>query len=212
MLTRAPATVAIAAVTALVGVLLLLGDMVGYAAVYAGFIPARLGDTLPLLAQVDLMPVWLTPFSTTLVHASFLHLGFNLMMLGYTGVATEGAIGARGLVALYLVAAVGAVAAHWAFEPTSAVPMIGASGAASGVIGAYSVLYSRRDRARAIGPLSAGAVQMIWLVVAWSAINLLIGFITAGTSMPIAGAAHVGGFIMGVVLARPLVRWHWQNA
>ncbi|HTG38182.1 rhomboid family intramembrane serine protease [Sphingomonas sp.] len=212
MLSRAPATVVIAAVTALVGVLLLLGDMVGYAAVYAGFIPARLGNTLPLLADADLMPVWLTPFTAALVHASFLHLGFNLVMLGYTGAAAERAIGARGIVVLYLLSAIGAALGQYLFEPVSAVPMIGASGAASGIIGAYSMLYSRGGRARPIGPLSRDAVQMLWLIVAWSAINLLVGFVTAGTSMPIAGAAHVGGFIVGVVLARPLVRWHWRSA
>lgn len=208
---RAPATTAIAVVTAIVGALLLLGRMVNYAAVYGGFIPARLGDGLPMLDHADLLPVWLTPFTATLIHANFLHLGFNLVMLGYTGMATERALGARGIVVLYLVGAVAAVAAHWLIDPQSAVPMIGASGAISGIVGAYSLLYSR-NRARGVGPLSAQAVHVLWLVGAWAAINLLIGFVSAGSDMPVAGAAHVGGFIAGIALARPLLRWHWQHA
>ncbi|PCD02986.1 rhomboid family intramembrane serine protease [Sphingomonas spermidinifaciens] len=211
MLTRASATAAIAIVTAIAGAVLILSDMVGYAAVYAGFIPARIGDALPLLDQSDLLPVWLTPFSATLVHASLFHLGFNLLMLGYTGMAAERALGTKGIVVLYLVGAIGAVAAQWLIDPASAVPMIGASGAISAIVGAYSLLYSR-NRTRAIGPVSARAVQIIWLVAAWTAINLLVTFISAGTDMPVAGAAHVGGFIVGVALARPLIRWQWRHA
>jgi membrane associated rhomboid family serine protease len=211
MRNRAPATIAIAAATAIVSILLLLGDQVGFAAIYAGFIPARFGDTLGMLDQSGLLPAWVTPFSATFVHASFLHLGFNIVMLGYTGTATERAVGAGGIVMLYLVSAVTAVAAHWLLDPASAVPMIGASGAISGIVGAYSVLFSR-SRARAIGPVPARVVQALWLVAAWAAINLAVGFISAGSSMPVAGAAHVGGFIAGVLLARPLVRWHWRGA
>lgn len=211
MLKRAPATVAIAIVTAIVSAVLIQSDMVGYAAVYAGFFPARVGDALPLLDQSDLLPVWLTPFSATLVHASFFHLGFNLLMFGYTGVSAERALGAKGIALLYLVGAVAAAAAQWAIDPQSAVPMIGASGAISAVVGAYSVLYSR-NRTRAIGPFSAQVVQAAWLIAAWSAINLLVAYISAGTDMPVAGAAHVGGFLVGVLLARPMMRWHWRRA
>lgn len=211
MLTRAPATAAIAIVTAIAGAVLILSDLIGYAAVYAGFIPARIGDAIPLLDQSDLLPVWLTPFSATLVHASFFHLGFNLLMLGYTGLSAERALGVKGIVSLYLVGAVGAAAAQWAIDPVSAVPMIGASGAISAIVGAYSILYGR-NRTRAIGPFSAQVVQTIWLIAAWSAVNLLVTYVSAGTDMPVAGAAHVGGFVVGVLLARPLMRWHWRRA
>ncbi|WP_294263072.1 rhomboid family intramembrane serine protease [uncultured Sphingomonas sp.] len=211
MLTRAPATAAIAIVTGIAGAVLILSDLVGYAAIYAGFIPARIGDAFPLLDQSDLLPVWLTPFSATLVHASFFHLGFNLLMLGYTGMSAERALGAKGIAALYLVGAIGAAAAQWAIDPVSASPMIGASGAISAIVGAYSVLYSR-NRTRAVGPFSAQLVQGAWLIAAWTAINLLVTYVSAGTDMPVAGAAHIGGFVVGVILARPLMRWHWRRA
>lgn len=211
MLKQAPATAAIAIMTAIASAVLLVSDMVGYAAVYAGFFPARIGNSLPLFDQSDLLPVWLTPFSATLVHASFLHLGFNLLMLGYTGISAERALGAKGIAVLYVVGAVAAAAAQWAIDPQSAVPMIGASGAISAIVGAYSVFYSR-NRTRAIGPLSAQLVQGAWLIAGWTVINLLVAYVSAGTDMPVAGAAHVGGFVAGVLLARPLMRWHWRRA
>lgn len=208
---RAPATATIAIVTVIVSALLILSGYVGYAAIYAGFIPARLSGELPMLDQSGLLPVVVTPFSATFVHANFLHLLFNLMMLGYTGAATERVLGARGIWVLYLTGAVAAVLAHYLYDPASAVPMIGASGAVSAIVGAYSLLYSR-NRTSAFGPISAQTVQALWLVAAWAAINLLIGAVTAETGMPIAGAAHVGGFIAGILLARPLKRWYWEAA
>lgn len=211
MLARAPATLGIAIVTTLASVAIFLSGWGMYAAIAGGFIPARLGEGLPFLDEAGLVPVWLTPFSATLIHGNLIHLIFNLAMLIFTGSATERAIGARGVLALYFVGAVAAVMAHWLFEPASAVPMIGASGAVSALMGAYSLLYGRM-RARAIGPLSARAVQVLWLLAAWTAINMLIGLMSAGTDMPIAAAAHIGGFVAGLALARPLVRWHWRRA
>jgi membrane associated rhomboid family serine protease len=115
------------------------------------------------------------------------------------------------VVLLYLVGAITAVLAHWLIDPMSAIPLIGASGAVSALVGAYSLLYGRM-RAKAIGPLSPRAVQVLWLLAAWTGINLLVGLMSAGSSMPIAAAAHVGGFVAGLALARPLVRWHWRRA
>ncbi|TKD50790.1 rhomboid family intramembrane serine protease [Sphingomonas baiyangensis] len=207
---RSPATVAIAAATVLASIAIFVFGSVDYWAVYAGFIPARFGGTLAYLDDGLLLPAALTPFTATLIHGNLLHLAFNLVMLIFAGVATERALGAAGVVTLYLVGAVASVAAHWLLMPSSAVPMIGASGAVSALIGAYSLLYGQ-NRARPIGPFSARTVQVAWLIAGWTVINALLGFMTAGTGMPIAGAAHVGGFIAGVALARPLLRWHWQE-
>jgi membrane associated rhomboid family serine protease len=211
MFARAPATLGIAIVTALASVIVFLSDWGMYAAIAGGFIPARFGGQLPFLDDAGLVPAWMTPFTATLIHANAIHLGFNLVMLVFTGAATERAIGSRGVVLLYLVGAITAVLAHWLIDPMSAIPLIGASGAVSALVGAYSLLYGRM-RAKAIGPLSPRAVQVLWLLAAWTGINLLVGLMSAGSSMPIAAAAHVGGFVAGLALARPLVRWHWRRA
>ncbi|WP_448502102.1 rhomboid family intramembrane serine protease [Sphingomonas sp.] len=211
MFARAPATLGIAIVTALASIILFVSGWGMYAAIAGGFIPARFGGELPFLDETGLMPAWATPFTATLIHANVIHLGFNLVMLLFTGAATERAIGSRGVVLLYLVGAIAAVLAHWLIDPMSAIPLIGASGAVSALVGAYSLLYGRM-RAKAMGPLSPRAVQVLWLLAAWTGINLLVGVMSAGSSMPIAAAAHIGGFVAGLALARPLVRWHWQRA
>lgn len=195
----------------LVSALLLLSGAVQYASIYAGFIPARFTSGLPFLDQSELLPALLTPFGATLIHANLVHLGFNMVMLLFTGMAAERALGVRGIVLLYVVGAVAAVAAHGLLDPLSGVPMIGASGAVSAIVGAYSLLYGR-NRARAIGPFSAETVQVLWLVVAWTAINMLVGWMTSGTGTPVAAAAHIGGFVAGVALTKPLLRWQWRDA
>jgi membrane associated rhomboid family serine protease len=89
--------------------------------------------------------------------------------------------------------------------------MIGASGAASAVVGAYSLLFGR-SRATAIGPIPAQAVHVVWLAVAWTVINLLIGYAFLTADVRVAAAAHIGGFLAGLALARPLLMWKWRRA
>ena len=85
------------------------------------------------------MPAWLTPLTATLIHGGIAHLALNLVMLVYCGLFAERALGAAGVVILYIVGAYAAALGHWAFEPGSSMPMIGASGAISAVVGAYAV-------------------------------------------------------------------------
>ncbi len=87
--------------------------------------------------------------------------------------------------------------------------MVGASGAISALIGAYAQLFGR-GKAKAIGPVSAHVVHALWLGASWTVLNLVIAWTSAGSGMPIAGAAHVGGFLVGMLLLRPLLRWRWS--
>lgn len=207
---RAPATVTIAVVTAVVSLLITLLGLDQHAALYAGFMPAR--ASLGFAGDVPgLVPNILTPLSSALVHGGFLHLAFNLVMLVYTGVAAERAIGARGIVVLYLVGAYAACAAQWAAAPESTVPMIGASGAISAIVGAYALLYGNA-RTRDIGPMPAWLLHVAWLLAAWTVLNLAVGLLSAQAGMPIAAAAHIGGFIAGLALCRPLLLWRWRGA
>jgi membrane associated rhomboid family serine protease len=180
------------------------------AAILGGFVPARLSGDLDFTG-VAAVPAFLTPLSCTLLHAGFFHLTMNMLMLLVTAQPTEKAIGPLGLVILYVVGAYTAAAAQWATDPQSVMPMIGASGAASAVVGAYSLLFGQ-PKAKAIGPLSAQAVHVIWLALAWTAINLLSAYAFQQADIAIAGAAHIGGFLAGLALARPLLRLHWRNA
>jgi membrane associated rhomboid family serine protease len=204
----APATYGLAAVTLVVSVTLLLFGWLPEAALGGGFIPARVGAD-GVTAPVPLLPVLLTPVSTTLVHGGWLHLGFNLLMLVYAGRQAEQALGTAGLLVLYGVGAYASVAGQWLAAPDSTVPMIGASGAISAVVGAYALLFGER-RARAVGPVPAGVVHVAWLAAGWIFIQLLIG--ATDGDQPVAIAAHIAGFLAGLALARPLLLWRWRGA
>nr|WP_315383885.1 rhomboid family intramembrane serine protease [uncultured Sphingomonas sp.] len=175
----------------------------------AGFIPARLSGGL--LLSGPLVPVWLTPLSSALIHGGLAHLGMNMLMLGFTGREAERAIGAKGIVALYLIGAYVACGAQWLAGPMSTAPMIGASGASSAVVGAYSLLYGRQ-RAKAIGPIPAQVVHIAWLAAAWVGVNLLMGFAFLQGGVTVAIWAHIGGFLIGLALARPMLLWRWRHA
>jgi membrane associated rhomboid family serine protease len=119
-------------------------------------------------------------------------------------------------VLLYLVGAYAAAAAEFAIDPHSPVVMIGASGAGSAVIGAYALLYSRRQL-KGWGPISGQWLQVLWLAVAWIGIQALLDYSAFGMpGMPAGGAiatpAHVGGFLAGLVLARPLLLFRYRGA
>jgi len=226
MTSDARATVTIAVATALVSALLILTGMLSQAAIGAGFIPLRVEaawtravtEVAVRFVPADgispdtafVVPVWLTPLTATMIHGGWAHLALNLLMFVFCGRETERALGVVGIAILYLVGAYAAAAMQWAFSPASAMPMIGASGAISAVVGAYAVLFGRR-RAQRMGPVPAHIVHIAWLAAAWIGIQLLIGFAGMG-GVTVAIGAHIGGFVAGLVLARPLLGWRFRRA
>ena len=202
----ARATLAISAVTAAAWLLaagLRLDKSVPY---WAGFIPARFGD-----APSAGLPAILTPLTATLVHGGFLHLLFNLLILLFCGRSVENILGARGLVILYLVGAFASAAAQYAVGPADTTPVIGASGAISAVLGAYALLFGR-NRVKVANPTLALWLHAAWLAAAWVALQLLVGFTFQTDGVRIAIAAHVGGFLAGLLLAKPLLMLRWRGA
>jgi len=193
-------------------------DMLAYA---AGFIPARVAE--PGLLDhagfaVPAVPVFLTPLTATLLHGNWLHLGFNLLILLFCGRQVEWVTGGRLLLLLYGIGAYAAAAGQWLLGPDLIVPMVGASGAISAVIGAYALLFSSR-KVRSWGPFSAGVVRMAWLGAGWVFLQFLIGVATGlgdnalGTgNSGVAIGAHIGGFIAGMLMTRPLLRMRFDKA
>ncbi|VVT07495.1 Membrane associated serine protease, rhomboid family [Sphingomonas sp. EC-HK361] len=204
------ATIVIAVVTAAVSLAILATDNLSGMAIAGGFIPLRFDGGVAPADHYFAVPAWLTPLTATLIHGGIAHLALNLVIFVYCGLIAERAIGAGGILVLYLVGAYAAGLGHWAFEPASPMPMIGASGAISAVVGAYALLFGRQ-RTRAIGPLSAGFVHVAWLAIAWIGIQLLIG-VAGIAGGAIAIGAHIGGFLAGLALARPLLLWRYRSA
>jgi membrane associated rhomboid family serine protease len=197
----------IAIATAMVFFLLWIAGWLDVASLKAGFIPARVSG----LVQVPgALPVWLTPLTATLVHAGLLHIAFNLLMFIFVGRFVESVIGGGPSLILYIVGAYAAALLHWSIAPMETVPMVGASGAISATFGAYAVFFGR-DRTRGIGPLSGYAVRIIWLASAWIFVQALIGMAALG-GVQVAIFAHIGGFVAGLALARPLLLWRYRKA
>jgi len=202
---RMTATIAVVTIISFV-LLTALGEL-GPAAAVGGFIPARLSG----LHVIGALPVWVTPLSATLLHGGAIHIGFNLLMLFYCGREDEVALGRPGIVVLYVVGAYAAAAGQYAVGPHSEIPMIGASGAISALVGAYAILYGQRRPSR-FKPEVARWIHIAWLAVAWIVVQLMLSLVSRTEGMAIAAAAHIGGFIAGLVLARPLLRWRYRKA
>jgi membrane associated rhomboid family serine protease len=207
-------TLAVAAVTAAAWLIVAVLGQLEWAADWAGFIPLRamLGE------DGSRAPFWLTPLTATLVHAGLIHLVFNLVMLIFCGRHVEWVLGPGGLAVLYLVGAYAAAGGQYLVDPGSAAPMIGASGAISAVLGAYAMLFGR-NKVKVASPRLALALNVLWLLAAWVGLNLIIGIIArgglipgTGTAMTIAVAAHIGGFVPGLLLAIPLLKFRYRKA
>jgi membrane associated rhomboid family serine protease len=205
---RAQATLAIAGVTALAWLLAAGTGNADLAAVWGGFSPERVQG---VFGDEGLAPIWLTPLTATLIHAGFVHLLFNLLILLFCGRAVETILGMRGLLILYVVGAYVAAAAHYFIHMQDSAPMVGASGAISAVFGAYAMLFGR-NRVKVAHPRLAVWLYALWLGAAWVGLQLLTGitFETLGTRIAI--AAHIGGFLVGLLLARPLLLLRYRGA
>ena len=203
---EARVTVTISVVTVIATVIVLISNTLGYWATVAGFVAARAeGLSIP-----GAVPFWLTPLTATLLHGGIAHIALNLVMLVYCGQQSERALGGWGVAILYVVGAYAACLGQWALGPSSPVPMIGASGAISAVVAGYALLYGQR-RARSFGPVSAGIAHVGWLAAAWIGIQFLFSIAGFGGGQ-IAIGAHIGGFLAGLALTRPLLLWRYRHA
>jgi membrane associated rhomboid family serine protease len=201
-------TLAIAAITALAWIIPQIFGLSELAAIWGGFIPARIGG---IEGDETLAPALLTPVTATFVHASFAHLAFNLLILLFCGRAVENIIGSQGFSILYLVGALAAAAAHYAVDPSDLTPMVGASGAISAVIGTYAILFGR-NRVKIANPTLALWVNALWLAAAWVGLQLLTGLTFETGGVRVAIMAHIGGFIAGLLLAKPLLMLRYRKA
>jgi membrane associated rhomboid family serine protease len=140
------------------------------------------------------------------LHGSWLHLIANMWFLWLFGNNIEDSMGHGRFAAFYLLTGVLATAAHIFSAPDSLIPVVGASGAISGVMGGYLLLYPKvriQTLFIFVFILRIIAVPAWFVLILWFALQLLSGYADPVSTAGIAVWAHVGGFVAGVLLVKP---------
>jgi len=161
--------------------------------------------------------VWATVFTSMFVHAGWLHLGGNMLYLWIFGNKVEDRLGPLRFIAFYLACGVVAVLTQWSFARYSVVPVVGASGAIAGLLGAYLVLFPRAEVLTVIPLVFFFEVASVpaWIVIGvFFVLQVAQAVVTVGHAGAggVAFFAHIGGFLAGMALAVPLAaRDRWRR-
>ncbi len=167
-----------------------------------GFIPALLFGSATFGADGGLVPAWATLFSSMFLHGGFMHLAGNMLYLWIFGNNIEDVMGHGRYLAFYLVCGLAAAMAQALPDMGSTVPMIGASGAISGVLGAYLLLFPKAQ-VQVVIPIGFFMMRKIpagWLLGIWIAFQVFSGISSDMSGGGVAWWAHVGGFVAGMAL------------
>ena len=168
-----------------------------------GMIPARLFGTAELQSDIAAVPAWSTVLTSMFMHGGWMHLGFNMLFLWIFGDNVEDSMGHPRYLAFYLACGVAAAFAQALVNPDSTVPMVGASGAISGVLGAYLLLHPHATVRTAIFfGLFVTTMYLPALIVLglWFLMQLVSAFFSSAGQPGVAFWAHVGGFVAGMAL------------
>jgi membrane associated rhomboid family serine protease len=183
---------------------LTLGEHGFTRAVYAfGLIPGVLTGHAALPAALDLIaPPW-TLMTSIFLHGGFLHLAGNVLYLWVFGNNVEDALGHGRFVAFFFICGACAALVQTVEAPQSVVPMIGASGAVSGILGAYLLLHPRTS-VLVVLPLGfilyPVRLPAAVLLILWFAVQIVSSVFTDPTAPGVAWHAHIGGFVVGAIL------------
>jgi len=191
--------------------------VIRYGLVSAEFWSGR--DVSPLVP----FPIWLTLLTSMFLHGGWLHLMGNMLYLWVFGDNIEAAMGRGRFLLFYLLSGVGAGVLQMAVSPQATVPMVGASGAIAGVLGAYLILYPWA-RVLTVVPLffflHFVEIPALVLLGLWFIVQFFSGIVLGGMG-GVAWFAHIGGFLAGVLLVFPLKRrevvpelvtwWRWRR-
>jgi rhomboid family protein len=178
-----------------------------------GLVPCRLTGACRVGPELP-SPI-LTIFTSMFMHGGLFHIGGNMLYLWIFGNNVEDTLGHGRYLLFYLLSGVAAALAQTAVGPSSVVPMVGASGAVSGVLGAYLLLF---PRAHVTTLIILGfffrLVQIPAMVVLgfWIVLQLLNGLGSFGSSGGVAFFAHIGGFLAGMGLLYVLKPRAWSRA
>jgi membrane associated rhomboid family serine protease len=180
--------------------------MLGVAAGY-GLIPGELTGILPPILGYDPIPEPFTLITYQFLHGGWWHLLSNMLFLWVFADNIEDAFGHAAFAMFYLVCGIMAGLAHVLLAPGSGAPLVGASGAVSGVLGAYMVLYPKARVWILLFlrlPLRIGA---LWVLGGWFVLQLFSYWLDQGEAEhSIAWGAHIGGFAAGALITYAIRR------
>jgi membrane associated rhomboid family serine protease len=170
-----------------------------------GVVPREYSAAQDLPPTIPL-PFWSTLVTSMFLHGGWMHLGGNMLYLWIFGDNLEKVMGAVRFMVFYLICGLAASFAHIAFGAGSNVPAVGASGAISGVLGGYLLMFPQ-NRVRVLARGGVTSVPAIVVLGFWILIQLVNGMgslaQTADTGAGgVAYMAHIGGFVAGLVLVK----------
>jgi len=172
-----------------------------------GVIPARIPAWL---AGHGTLEAALLPFVTSMfLHGGWAHILGNMLFLWIFGDNVEATLGHLGYLLFYFVCGIGSGLVHAAFNLHSHLPAVGASGAISGVLGAY-IVFEPRNRILSLIFIFVVRVPAVIVLGVWFGMQFLMGLSTIGTTANVTGGvavwAHIGGFLIGLVIALAVKR------
>ncbi len=157
-----------------------------------------------------IVPTWyyLTPLFSMFMHGGWMHLIGNMLFLWIFGNNIEDYFGPVKFLVFYILSGFAAIALYTVFDPNSQVPLVGASGAIAGVMGAYMVLHPRAEITCFIWFIFIQFITLPAKVVLgiWFGLQIFMALVGSSSGGGVAWLAHVGGFVFGWVVLKVLVK------
>jgi membrane associated rhomboid family serine protease len=168
-----------------------------------GVVPREYAAARDLAPQIA-APFWTTLFTSMFLHGGWMHLGGNMLYLWIFGDNIERAAGGVKFLIFYLACGLAASAAHILFNLQSPIPAVGASGAISGVLGGYLLLFPT-NRVRILTRGGVAHVPALVVLGFWIVLQFINGIGSVARTDETAGVAymaHIGGFVAGLALVK----------
>ena len=168
-----------------------------------GLIPSVLMGHKQLPIDLYVVPAYLTIFSSMFMHGGFMHLIGNMLYMWIFADNIEDNLGSRNFIIFYLLSGIGAAMAQVLMDTHSQIPMIGASGAIGGVLGAYLINY---PNAKVLVLIPFGffsqliKIKALYVLGFWFVLQFINSSMMSSQEGGVAYAAHIGGFVSGMIL------------
>jgi membrane associated rhomboid family serine protease len=164
-----------------------------------GIVPAELTSGI-ILPGYHPVPEPVTLITYMFLHAGWMHLISNMLFLWVFADNVEDAFGHWGFLVFYLICGIAGALIHTALHPSSHAPLIGASGAVSGVLGAYIVLFPKARVWILLLMRLPLRIPAIWVLGGWFLFQIVSLIIATEEETEVAWWAHIGGFLVGALL------------